>query len=152
MHHDLPALARLSTQLRRAKTGRRRIQTHQNGWWSPWIKSVGPMCIRTMMVSGEAYITEPKMTQRMPTIMERFSWVCAARSTESTTMTMKAAYLYWYLARKRKGCTKKQHAIWCTRMLSQRWWKAHLYSGTPDLRDRIYIKKLAFRIQGIKHS
>jgi hypothetical protein len=34
------------------------------------------------------------MTQRMPTIMKHFSWVCAARSTESTTMTMKATYLY----------------------------------------------------------
>ena len=44
-----------------------------------------------MMVSGEAYMMEPKMTQRMPTIMERFSWVWAPRSTPATTTAMNAA-------------------------------------------------------------
>ena len=44
-----------------------------------------------MTVRGEAYIAVPKMMQRMPTIMDRFSWVWAARSTESTTITMNTA-------------------------------------------------------------
>jgi hypothetical protein len=61
---------------------------------------------RTMTVSGEAYIIAPKMTQRMPTIMERFSWVCAARSTETTTMTMNTI-----------STARTASALFCTREL-----------------------------------
>uniref|UniRef100_A0A0A9CM48 Uncharacterized protein n=1 Tax=Arundo donax TaxID=35708 RepID=A0A0A9CM48_ARUDO len=43
------------------------------------------------LLSFPTSIAEPKMTQRMPTIMERFSWVCAARSTERITITMNTA-------------------------------------------------------------
>ena len=46
-----------------------------------------------MMVSGEAYMMEPKMTQRMPTIMERFSWVWAPTSTPATTAAMNTAWM-----------------------------------------------------------
>lgn len=41
-----------------------------------------------MMVRGEKYMMEPKKTQRIPTIMERFSWVCAPSSTPRITANM----------------------------------------------------------------
>ena len=83
---------------------------------------------RTMTVSGEAYIIAPKMTQRMPTIMERLSWVCAVRSTETTTMTMNTI-----------STARTANALFCTRELrhtNHTRIETHESNSKPDRSDR----------------